>query len=212
MAKKRESFFWTSYSDLMTSLFFIMLVLFVLVIVLLYRRMADTQIKLEDTKRKLEEIQKIEASTKDLNPRYFDYREEYKKYVLNIPVTFPARVSNIDQINVVNKEITLQELKEAGIEIRDFLKNHSEYQYLLIIEGQASRDNYPINYELSYERALGLIKYWMEDCSLVFGENCEIQIAGSGDGKLPTKSMRENGDEKKNQRFLIHILPKNIIR
>ena len=31
MGKKKEEFFWTSYSDLMTSLFFIMLTLFVLV-------------------------------------------------------------------------------------------------------------------------------------------------------------------------------------
>lgn len=39
---------------------------------------------------------------------------------------------------------------------------------------------------------------------------CEIQIAGSGDGKLDTNSMRENL-ESANQRFLIHILPKNIM-
>ena len=38
MAQKKESFFWTSYSDLMTSLFFVMLVLFILVIVLLHKR------------------------------------------------------------------------------------------------------------------------------------------------------------------------------
>ena len=43
MAEKRESFFWTSYSDLMTSLFFIMLTLFVLVIVLLHKRMENQQ-------------------------------------------------------------------------------------------------------------------------------------------------------------------------
>ena len=43
MAEKKESFFWTSYSDLMTSLFFIMLTLFVLVIVLLHKRMEATE-------------------------------------------------------------------------------------------------------------------------------------------------------------------------
>ena len=43
MSQKKESFFWTSYSDLMTSLFFIMLVLFILVIFLLHKRMEVTE-------------------------------------------------------------------------------------------------------------------------------------------------------------------------
>ena len=45
---------------------------------------------------------------------------------------------------------------------------------------------------------------------LNFGDNCEIQIAGSGDGRLNKKSMRDTM-EVNNQRFLIHILPKNIM-
>lgn len=45
---------------------------------------------------------------------------------------------------------------------------------------------------------------------LNFGDNCEVQIAGSGDGELETNSMREES-EILNQRFLIHILPKNIL-
>ena len=60
MAQKKESFFWTSYSDLMTSLFFVMLVLFILVIVLLHKRM-------EATEAQLQEIKKVEQSTKDLS-------------------------------------------------------------------------------------------------------------------------------------------------
>ena len=35
-----------------------------------------------------------------------------------------------------------------------------EAQYMLIIEGQSSKDYYTRNYELSYERALALIKFW----------------------------------------------------
>lgn len=72
MKKQKESFFWTSYSDLMTSLFFIMLVLFVLVIVLLHKRM-------EVTEQQLEDIENVVNSTKDLNREYFTYRPEYKK-------------------------------------------------------------------------------------------------------------------------------------
>ena len=47
------------------------------------------------------------------------------------------------------------------------------------------------------------------DRGINFGNNCEILISGSGDGKLDTHSMRETV-ETENQRFLIHILPKNI--
>jgi len=200
MADRKESFFWTSYSDLMTSLFFIMLTLFILVIVLLHKRM-------EVTESKLDEINKVVNSTKDLNSKYFDYRAEYKKYVLNISVIYPGGVSDLSKIDKDKRD----SLFEAGREIKQFLDNHKDYQYLLIVEGQASQDSYSRNYELSYERALGLIRYWIVDRKLSFGDNCEIQITGSGDGKIPTNSMREK-NEISNQRFLIHILPKNIIK
>ena len=200
MTKRRESFFWTSYSDLMTSLFFIMLVLFVLVIVLLYKRMEVTQ-------NQLDEIRRVVESTKDLDSTYFEYRDGYKKYVLKIAVEFPKGKSVLTDVG----NDKLEPLYNAGRVIQQFLKNHRDHQYLLIVEGQASKDNYMYNYELSYQRALGLMRFWMQDRGLDFGENCEIQIAGSGDGLLNTRSMREM-NERQNQRFLIHILPKNVIK
>ena len=203
MAQKKESFFWTSYSDLMTSLFFVMLIMFILVIVLLHKRM-------EATEAQLEEIKKVEQSTKDLSKEYFEYRPDYKKYVLTIQVRYPAGKSDLQDMDSYDKDWQLGQLKNAGQEIQSFLEKHKENQYLLIIEGQASRDAYLYNYELSYQRALGLMRYWIEDSGISFGDNCEILISGSGDGKLDTHSMREIGDERENQRFLIHILPKNI--
>lgn len=203
MSQKKESFFWTSYSDLMTSLFFVMLVLFILVIVLLHKRM-------EATEAQLQEIKKVEQSTKDLSRDYFQYRPDYKKYVLTIQVRYPAGKSDLNDMVSTDKDGQLRKLKEAGQEIQSFLKKHDENQYILIIEGQASKDNYLFNYELSYQRALGLMRYWIEDSGITFGNNCEILISGSGDGKLDTHSMRETGNETENQRFLIHILPKNI--
>ncbi|MDE5807058.1 MAG: hypothetical protein K2H76_03010 [Muribaculaceae bacterium] len=203
MKQKKESFFWTSYSDLMTSLFFVMLVLFILVIVLLHKRM-------EATEAQLEEIKKVEKSTEDLGrSEYFTYRPEYKKYVLNIQVRYPTGLSDLNSIIADDKERQLESLAKAGKEIQSFLDKHSDYKYVLIIEGQASRDQYSLNYELSYQRALALMKFWMEDRGISFGDNCEILISGSGDGKLDTHSMREN-QEVANQRFLIHILPKNV--
>ena len=203
MASKKESFFWTSYSDLMTSLFFVMLVLFVLVIVV-------QRVGAKATERQVEEIKKIEKSTKNLNTDYFEYRPDYKKYVLKIQVRYPKDKFDINDIVAVDKELLLSRLSLAGKEIQSFLKKYSDYQYLLIVEGQASRDDYDYNYELSYQRALGLVKFWIGDVGLEFGDNCEILISGSGDGRLNTHSMREPV-EVDNQRFLIHLIPKNII-
>lgn len=186
----------------MTSLFFVMLVLFILVIVLLHKRM-------EATEAQLQEIRKVEESTKDLSKDYFEYRSEYKKYVLNIQVRYPKGKSDLNTIIAYDKDAQLDKLAKAGREIDDFLNKHGENQYVLIVEGQASKDNYTLNYELSYQRALALMRFWMDDIGINFKDNCEILISGSGDGKLDTHSMRETV-ETENQRFLIHILPKNI--
>ena len=212
MSQKKESFFWTSYSDLMTSLFFVMLVLFILVIVFLHKQMeaAEAQLqKMEATEAQLQEIKKVEESTKDLSKDYFEYRPEYKKYVLNIQVRYPAGKSDLNTIIASDKDTQLDKLANAGKEIQDFLDKHKENQYVLIVEGQASKDNYTYNYELSYQRALALMRFWVDSRGIKFGNNCEILISGSGDGKLDTHSMRETV-ETENQRFLIHILPKNI--
>ena len=93
MAQKKDSFFWTSYADLMTTLFFVMLVLFVLVIVLLHKRM-------EVTEAQLQEIKKVEQSTKYLSRVYFKYRPDYKKYVLTIQVRYPAGKSDLCGYNL----------------------------------------------------------------------------------------------------------------
>ena len=220
MAEKKESFFWTSYSDLMTSLFFIMLTLFVLVIVLLHKRM-------EATEKQLEEIKKVEASTKELErSKNFAYKAEYKKYVLDVRCFF-----NATKYQLADLQADTASLHQAGTEIKEFLDRNKSNQYLLIIEGQASRNSQNLtnaNYDWSFQRALTLMKYWKDICHIDFGANCEIQIAGSGDGRynfgytggedterfkqLDATLMRERGTkEVDNQRFVIHIIPKNII-
>ncbi len=211
MKKSKESFFWTSYSDLMTSLFIIMLVLFVLVIVLLHKRM-DTIFKdKEKIEKVLEEIRRVEASTRDLEGKYFSYNKEYEKFILNIDCQFPQNEHDID---LLDKD-TRSELMDAGKQVKDFLGRHSENQYLVIVEGQASANSVAMteyNYNLSFKRALSLIKFWATNQDVKFSDkNCELQIAGSGDGRLSAKTMRDSINEK-NQRFLIYIIPKNIIK
>lgn len=220
MKNVKESFFWTSYSDLMTSLFFIMLTLFVLVIVLLHKRM-------EATEQQLEEIKKVEASTRELDKSdCYAYKKEYKKYVLNVRCFFDELRSDLADLHA-----DTDSLKQAGEDIQHFLNKNASNQYLLIIEGQASRNSIKQteqNYRLSFQRALTLMKFWKDVCKIDFGTNCEIQIAGSGDGRynfgytdgegnerfkrLDATLMRERGvNELQNQRFVIHIMPKNII-
>lgn len=220
MSEKKESFFLTSYADLMTSLFFIMLTLFVLVIVLLHKRM-------EATEQQLEAIKKVEASTKELGKsKNFAYKAEYKKYVLDVRCFFEETKYHLSDL-----QADTARLHQAGTEIKEFLDRNKTNQYLLIIEGQASRNSERFtdaNYDWSFQRALTLMKFWKDICHIDFGTNCEIQIAGSGDGRynfgytggenterfrlLDATLMRERGyKERENQRFVIHIIPKNII-
>jgi hypothetical protein len=200
--QRKESYFWTSFSDLMTSMFFVMLVLFILTIALLHRKMVDIEKERKATQAQIDKIKEIEEAVNKIDSTYFDYNKVYKKHILKIKVNFPLAQSNINTLN----DDTRKELINAGRSIQSTLKKinfeYPEIQYLLIIEGQASKDNYTQNYELSYERALALWKLWNAD-SIDFGSNCEVLISGSG----TSGSMRDS-KESLNQRFLIHIIPK----
>lgn len=207
--KKRDSHFWTSYSDLMTSMFFVMLVLFILAITLLNQKIvaseaerATAEAERVATQEQIDKIAEIEEAIKGIDSTYFDYNTIYKKHVLKISVNFPVGISDMNIID----SITQDNLKKAGASIINSLDKISrEYpgiQYLLVIEGQASKDRYTYNYELSYNRALALSRFWNEN-GIDFGENCEVLISGSGIGG----TMRES-EESKNQRFLIHLIPK----
>lgn len=202
MKEKKQTSFWASYSDLMSNLFFIMLVLFVLVLGLLSSRVISTTNQL----RILEEIEK---STDNIDSVYFDYNPKFKKHVVTIKVNFDTGSSDISNIGYV----TQQKLAAAGMSIQNFIKQNTEeykdydIQYLLIIEGQASKDNWHENYELSYKRALALKRFW-DDRNINFGEKCEVLISGSGDGKSSGTGFMREQIESDNQRFLIHIIPK----
>jgi uncharacterized protein with HEPN domain len=202
---KKESFFWTSYSDLMTSLFFVMLVLFVLTIALLHKKMVDVENERKATQTQLDKIKEIENATNNIDAEYFEYKERYKKHILKIEARFDENEFKKDKIK---PQSAIIDLINAGESIRDsiysILSRFPKIQYLLIIEGQASMDaaGERYNYELSFKRAYTLKKIWDEE-NIDFGNNCEILISGSGTGG----TMRENL-EKNNQRFLIHIVPK----
>ncbi len=215
MAKnKGESYFWISYSDLMTSLFFVMLVLFVLVIVLLhhkavasktqFRKMKEIEEVAIASKAQLQKIKEIEEAVNKIDSLYFDYNETHKKHILNIKVNFPIGRYEIDLLNTVTTDNLIKAGKAIQSSLEKINKEYPNIKYLLVIEGQASKDNYDLNYQLSYLRALELSRFWADEINNIdFGENCEVLISGSGTGG----TMRET-DEELNQRFLIHIIPK----
>lgn len=205
---KKESFFWTSYSDLMTSLFFVMLVLFILTIALLHKKLVEIEGERNANQAQLDKIKEIEESIKNINSQYFEYDSLYKRHTLkNINISFQRGSSNIIDI----PEDQLNRLLEVGRSIKSFVDNaiskNSHVKYLLIIEGQSSKDNYPNNYELSYERALALIKYWSRNQVIFDSHYCEVIISGSGQAS-PFRIDPDVAGNEANQRFVIHIIPK----
>lgn len=212
MGKKNnsESFFWVSYSDLMTSLFFVMLVLFVLVISLLHKKVHEAEREREATQEQIDKINEIQQAVENINQDYFEYSEEYKKHIFKLQVRYP--VGDFEIRNITDKS-QLNHIIEAGKDIQKLIQKFStekNIQYLVILEGQASKDNYHYddylnNNVLSYLRALKLKQFWeANDIQLDKFENCEILVSGSGEGGVP----RNHTNERDNQRFLIHIVPK----
>lgn len=203
---KRKSFFWASYADLMTSLFFIMLVLFVLTTVMLKRQVDEIKKIKEATEEQMEKIKEIENAVNEIDKTYFEYNQEHKKHILKIDVSFNVGSSNMENIPLD----TRMKLLDAGNAIKNFISTASQkygVKYLLVVEGQASKDDYQRNDELSYERALSLVKYWEQNRLFFNREECELIISGSGQ----SGSLRVEPDTKgnsANQRFLIHIIPK----
>ncbi len=152
---------------------------------------------MEEEYKKLQEIQK---AIENLDRRYFVYQPEFKRHVLRSQVTFPKGEATI-------ADAYKPMLEEAGRALKalvDRLNPDDNIRYILVIEGMASKDAYSRNDELSYERALSLVRLW-EQKGISFDQNrVEVMVAGSGEGGIG----RDTEDERKNQRFLIQIIPK----
>lgn len=185
-----------------------MLVLFVLTIALLHKKMVEIENERKATQAQIDKIKEIEESIKNINSNYFGYDSIYKRHTINnINVSFKTNSSNINDI----AQSQLNQLLEVGRSIKSFVdnaaSNNSNVKYLLIIEGQSSRDFYQRNYELSYERALALVKFWSSKNVIFDSKFCEIIISGSGQAS-PFRVSPDNAKNKANQRFVIHIIPK----
>lgn len=196
--KTRESgFFWPSFTDLMTSLFFVMLVLYALT----YIKLTNQQ---KATEKQLNEIKDIQAAVKELPKQYFAYDSIYKRFSL-------VRNIEFDDKKDIIKEKDIQYLIDVGNSIKKLIEtlkikySNQDIKYVVIIEGMASMDNYTDNFPLSYKRAWAVQKLWQLNQIMPDQSVCEVHISGSGTGGI---GRFINGEEKKNQRILIQIVPK----
>jgi outer membrane protein OmpA-like peptidoglycan-associated protein len=197
---KSSNFFWVSFSDLMTSLFFVMMVLFAVSIGYL-------QFQKKATEQQLKKIKEIQTAVQELPEEYFSYQPKYKRFKLNREIQFDGGEHEI--INDDDNDYLL-DVGNSIHQLVDSLYNNQKYRdfdikYQIVIEGMASKDDYNYNFELSYKRALSLYRLWIENKIIFNPEVCEIQIAGSGTDGVREYSGKE---EYKNQQFLIHIIPK----
>ena len=216
MKGKSSEFFWPSFTDLMTSLFFIMLVLYVLTYVMLKK-----SIKAKD--EQLAIIHAVEGSLLPLkNDKYFfKYEEAYKRFTLRFDVEFERSKYQLAEGQLKNYTLTIYNVKEAGIKLKtiiDNLKKEKEsnpnlkdVSYTLVIAGYASHTgNEQENYLLSYNRAYSLWNYWRKDLGIDFellqyNGLIDLQIAGNGWGGV---GRVEPDNSEQNQRFIIQIMPK----
>ena len=197
MKFKGSDFFWPSFTDLMTSLFFIMLTLYLL-----------TYVKLENqkkvTEKQLKQIKEVQNAIKELPEKYFNYDSVYKRFSLKQNIQFApfgSTINSNDSIYLTGVGVSIKTL----IDTLKIKYKGQDIRYVLIIEGMASKDSYSDNYPLSYKRAWSVLKLWTNNGLIPDESICEVQIAGSGIGGI---GRYPKNDESKNQRILIQILPK----
>ncbi len=215
MAKnKKESFFWTSYSDLMTSLFFIMLVLFVLCLAILHQNNQKLRIALIGANATIEQQKRLLHIDEQFDPLIksdiFIYKSDSKKFVVK---DFIGK-----EIFSPNKDIILPEFTKRAIQVGQALEKqlkilaeqNPDFKYQMVIEGNVANKydySYPkdgiYGYELSYKRALTLYLLWTRNGIDLRKYNTEIMICGSGWNGEDRENVEEN-----NKRFSIQIIPK----
>jgi|TARA_Y100000588_G_C14189800_1_gene897507 hypothetical protein len=205
--KKKNDFFWVSFSDLMTTMFFVMLVLFVLTVVYLKIEQAKTVAKVEE----LEKIVQLEEQFKPLQTGGdFYYLEDCKKFIAKD--LMGKEIFEPEKTNILPKfrSTTIA----VGRNLEDFLikleKENPDFSYLLVLEGNMANTwdrkfnkNSEYGFKTSYERALAVYNLWLENNIDFRKSNVEVLISGSGFNGLCREPVEEN-----NKRFSVQIIPK----
>lgn len=219
-----KSSFWPNYVDIMTTLFAIMLVLFC--VTFTHFKITNDQLKraqdsLNAYVRDYKELLSIYEIVENIDTAYFEFKKEYVKHIFKINVTYQTGQFELDRLaaddsNPLEAQRLRDEIFKAGVVIKQTIENlqnkenlKQDIKYLVVIEGQASKDgynqnDYMNNNVLSYQRAWKLTEFWKSrGIDFTKMDKCELLISGSGEKGVP----RESGNEIYNQRFLIHIVP-----
>jgi hypothetical protein len=226
MAKaKQKDPFWTSYSDLMTSLFFVMLVLFIICMV----KVGGSNMDLKEKQGELEHLLDSVKATNEQLKNILQLEEQFKVLSKSTSLEYDEERKMFYAKDFQNKEIFFPNqyvidpqyediVDRVGREILGVLQSLNEYKdfkYQMVIEGNAAikwenlksgnynPDDVPM-YQLSYNRALTLYKRWLGKGIDFRKYNTEVIIAGSGFNGI----NRDQKVEDYNKRFIIQIIPK----
>ena len=206
-SKKKNDFFWVSFSDLMTTMFFVMLVLFVLTVVYLKMEQAKTVARVDQ----LEKIVQLEEQFKPLQADgQFYYLETCKKFVAKDLMGEEIFEPEKTEILPAYISTTIRIGKKLESFLDELQNQNPDFSYLLVIEGNMANTwnqrydkNSPYAYKASYERALAVYNLWLKNNIDFRKKNVEVLISGSGFHGLCREPVEEN-----NKRFSIQIIPK----
>ena len=210
--EKSKDSFWLSYSDLMTSLFFIMLVLFVVCVAKMGKALNDANIDNERLRRILQLEEQFEELSRSSALQYIENKKMFvardfvgiEIFNPNDDIIKPEYIETVDNVG--------KSLQEVVIRLH---KNNPDLKFQLVIEGNAAipwkqlqngsfnPDNVSM-YELSYHRALALYRRWLSKGIDLRDYNTEVIIAGSGFNGI----NRDTKIEENNKRFIVQIIPK----
>lgn len=215
--QKTGSHFWPSYSDLMTSLFFLMLVMFVLTIISLRNTILEAERQKQVSEEQYRNVQQIQEAVNHLPLDYFEEDATNKRWILKKSYSPNFRAADYD-IRILNDTTRLIEvgnslmgvIKQLNTMKEDPKYKNMDITYLVVIEGMASKDSYYDNDALSYKRALSLYYLWKRNGISFEKSQCEVQVSGSGirgRGRF-NENGRNPKEEVKNQRIIIQIVPK----
>ena len=190
----------------------------------------ELQNTVDDLKHKLEVFELVEQNLKPLKQDsvLFRYEPLYKRFTLGFEVHFKVGLSEIDSDELDNYNSTITKIDQAGHQLKLIIDNLQKHKlddpkmknvsYLLIISGYASQllvNDEKRDYKLSYQRAYSLWQHWKE-IGIDFEDYkydglIDLQISGNGWGGVGRfqRDVQNNFEnEKKNQRFIIQIIPK----
>lgn len=234
--KDRTKFFWISYSDLMTSLFFVMLVLFAITMVKYVA--ADPDKLVEENERLRKQVESLTGTNTALKDslgqakitlkqqqEYIDIVQQFKplkesgkfiylpkssKYVakdfLGIEIFNPDRGEILPQY----RQQTIAIGKEIVKVLSALKQSNPDYTYVLVIEGNTANDpGHPIN-----EDAPGSYRLSYERALAVYNlwKSNGIDLRQYNTEVLLSGSGMNGWDrdpeERNNKRFSIQIIPR----